>query len=70
MNTYAAAAARLSKGLAAVVKETIPKNTTIKTVITASLFILLLTKAKIHRGVISITKPMLVIVKDMNWSIR
>lgn len=52
--THAAVAAKVSKGLATVAKDTMPRNTIIKAVITASLDLGVSKVCKIHKGMIII----------------
>lgn len=70
VKTDAAAAAKLSKGLATVVNAIRPRNSTIKPVITPSLFIVPWVMASTHSGAISIIIPRIVIVTPTNASIR
>ena len=68
--THAAAAAKLSKGLATVVKAMSPRNSTMNPVIMPILFIMPSVIARIHNGIISIIIPKIVIVIPIQPSIR
>lgn len=70
IKTYAAAAAKLSKGLATVVKAIRHRNRTINPVITPSLFMVPSVIARIHNGRISMIIPKIVIVIPIQPSIR
>lgn len=67
--TYAAVAPRLSNGLAAVVNVTKQRKHTKKLVITASLFTISSTNARIQSGAISIVIPSNVFIKLTKKSI-
>ena len=66
---YAAAAARLSNGLATVVKAIRPRKSTMKPVITPSLALGPFVPFSTQRGTISISIPMMVMVMPMELSI-
>lgn len=70
METYAAAAPRLSNDFATVVSASNAQNTSRNAVIIVSLDTVSVTKARIHNGEMSITTPKNATIVDTKRSIR